>query len=139
MNALSQQPAPISSLGIPPKWRRLPYEPCVRCGADGWDPENPDRLCQKCGGDRFILNLPWTTRKVRAQVRFKMSPTEVRTLRSLGCPVSEYPLEGTPEWAEFDTADKQAKAARIERMRLALLEKWGPGGPPRRHARRVGK
>ena len=111
--------------------KRMPVVLDNRCGGSGWDPENPEKLCRACLGTRVIVNLPWT-RHVRPKAPRLLTPTQVLQLRGLDCKLEDYPATGTTEWAAFIAEYEASKRARLDKMREALVAKWGPNGPPRR-------
>ena len=88
--------------------------PSDRCGGARLDPE-ADAPCTRCHGQGAFINLPWK-KHAPPQPPATLTPAQVRSLRSLGCKVAEYPAEGTAEWAAFEARDAERRARVRERL-----------------------
>ena len=47
-----------------------------------------------------------------------LRPSQVRSLRMLGCKIPDYPQEGTPEWTTFEAEDAERKVRVNSELKL---------------------
>jgi len=104
---------------------KMPCVPCTHPYGRG-DIEAP---CRVCLGSGVVVSTGWGAAP-KLRPRPTPTPVLIHDLRALCCRLSDYPLEGTPEWDALVEAHRAAVRARVEG--LPKRKPVAPRRPPRR-------